>query len=209
MPDALMRLRDVSRFYGDKLIFRGASLALRPGRLFLITGANGAGKSALLRLMAGLAAPDAGQIERRESLKCAYLGHATFIYPDLTALQNLRFWAKAAGAAHDRETLLCALRAMELEAYADERAGAFSRGMAQRLNFARCLLAEPELLLLDEPFTGLDARSRELMRAKIAALRERGACIALVSHNPETDGEFADAILKIANRRLALVSGQC
>lgn len=202
LPDSLASFRNVSRFYGDKLIFRNLDLDALPGKIYLILGANGAGKSTLLRLAAGLARPDAGKISRRDKLRIAYLGHATFLYPALTALQNLRFWAKVHRLSNNDAGLMDLLAKAGLEAHAHERAGIFSRGMAQRLNFARCLMLEPELLLMDEPFTGMDEHSRTALRIELSKRRDLGACVMLVSHSPEADGKIADAILTIEKHRL-------
>lgn len=201
-PDSLVSLRNVSRLYGEKLIFRNIDLDLLPGRAYLLLGANGAGKSTLLRLIAGIAQPDSGQIKRRERTNTAYLGHSTFLYPALTAFQNLRFWAKAWKHPASNGEIMQALEQTGLSSHAHEKAGVFSRGMAQRLNFARCLLPEPELLLLDEPFSGMDAGTQELLRPELARRRSAGACIVLVSHMPEADGSLADEIFTIAGRRL-------
>lgn len=201
-PDALLSLRDVSRFYGEKPVFRNLDLELAPGLLYLVLGPNGAGKSTFLRLLAGLSAPDSGKVERRDNLRLSYLGHPTFIYPALTAIQNLRFWARAWNMTANDEILLAALALVGLERHAHEQARVFSRGMAQRLNFARCLLPNPELLLLDEPFTGMDARTRAALYAEIAARRDAGVCVVLVSHIPESDGALADVVLTIDRRRL-------
>ena len=111
--------------------------------------------------MAGLARPTVGTVKRFcEDGGLGYLGHATFIYPGLTALENLAFWSGMHRNLTDKATLSKALARVELAPFAEERAGTFSRGMAQRLNLARILLQSPPLLLLDEPGTGSDAFPR-------------------------------------------------
>lgn len=201
--ESLISARNVSRFYGEKLVFRNLDIDAMPGRLYLILGANGAGKSTLLRLLAGLLRPDAGEITRRANLKIAYLGHHTFLYPSLTAIQNLHFWAKSHRLALGKSDLLAILERAGLEAQAHEQTRSFSRGMAQRLNFARCLMLDPELMLLDEPFTGMDAQSRLTLRQELARRRDSGASILLVSHSPDTDSVIADAVLTVEKHRLA------
>lgn len=205
-PDFLLRLNNVSRFNGDKPILRNVSLDLHAGRIYLILGANGSGKTTFLRLLAGLATPENGKVERNGSFRTAYLAHAAFLYPTLTALQNLYFWAKASGLNPDQNKLMGLLTRVGLEAYAHEPARILSRGMIQRLNFARCLLSAPALLLLDEPFSGLDCNSASLMRNEIAKCRENGACVALSSHAPEQDGTLADTTIRIDKRRLRVVT---
>ncbi|MBD5641930.1 MAG: ATP-binding cassette domain-containing protein [Desulfovibrio sp.] len=203
MPQtAVLTLQGVAKFYGDKLIFRNLNFSAMPGRLYLILGSNGSGKSTLLRIMAGLAKPEAGLVNKAAGLRISYLGHATFLYNHLTAMQNLRFWSRAQGLGLGDAELSRLLEKVELGAYAHEKARIFSRGMAQRLNFARCLLQRPRLLLLDEPFTGLDSRSQALLASELAALKQDDTCIMLVSHAPQADGKLADHIYTISERQL-------
>lgn len=206
-PDAVLSLHKVVKFYGEKLIFRNLNFVGLPGRLYLILGTNGSGKSTLLRLMAGLSSPSGGNICYAKRRNIAYLAHATFIYPNLTALQNLRFWSSAYGInfAH-KDLFINILERVGLDSYAHEKAKIFSRGMAQRLNFARCLLLEPNLMLLDEPYTGLDQQSQSLIANEIKNLRNSGTCIVQVSHSPQTDGVLADHIFEVAKANLNRVS---
>ena len=193
----------VSLFYDERPILRELTFSGEPGRLTLVLGANGAGKSSLLRLMAGLEPPGSGKISQRENLRIGYIGHPTFLYPALTAAQNLEFWAKAHRLPQRRQAVADALAATNLSAHAQTRAGALSRGLAQRLNFSRCLMLRPELLLLDEPFTGLDEDSQELIRGKIKELKQASVCIFLVSHSPAADSAFADEIFTLKGQRLS------
>lgn len=202
LPDFLIRLTNVSRFNGDKPVLRNVSLVLRRSHVYLILGANGSGKTTFLRLLAGLATPESGSLERCDSFRTAYLAHAAFLYPALTALENMRFWAKASGIKPDTDTLMELLARVGLETCSHEPVRILSRGMSQRLNFARCLLSAPALLLLDEPFSGLDSASAALMRHEIARCRENGVCVALSSHAPEQDGALADTTIRIEKRRL-------
>ncbi|BFR49036.1 ABC transporter ATP-binding protein [Nitratidesulfovibrio sp. HK-II] len=203
----LLRLTKVAKFYGNRLVIKDVSFEAAPGTVTLLAGPNGAGKSTLLKLMAGLSRPSAGSVERgvaEDSL--GYLGHQTFIYPELTAFENLAFWARLHGLSPERcsdEALLATLDRMELKRFAFERAGGFSRGMAQRLNLARVLLLSPSLLLLDEPGTGLDIRSMAILHREIAAARDRGAGIVWISHSVAEDLARADRVLAIAEKRVA------
>ena len=160
----LLELKGVAKAFGPRLLFRRVDLVLMPGTLSLLAGANGAGKSTLMRVMAGLIKPDSGTVLRHVPVeKTGYMAHATFLYPGLDAEENLLFWARAAGLDHAAERAEKALAAVGLTRHAHERAGIFSRGMAQRLNLARLMLAEPSLILLDEPSTGLDVASRRML----------------------------------------------
>lgn len=200
----VLAVRAATKFYGDKLVFRDVSASLESGRVLLVVGGNGAGKSTLLKIMAGLVRPTAGEaVLQAPAERTAYLGHATFLYPRLTALQNLAFWSRMYGRAPEPERLAAVLRRVGLERVAQERAGGFSRGMAQRLNLARVFLVEPGLLFLDEPGTGLDTASQDLLRREIAALREQGAAVVWVSHDLAGDRPCADLVLALDKGRAA------
>ena len=199
----MLQLVRVAKTYGVKVIFKDVSCAFAPGSVSLLVGGNGAGKSTLMRVMAGLSRPSAGEARLAEHVRVGYLGHATFLYPGLTALENLAFWRDACGLAFSRKDLMAALERVGLEAHAQERAGVFSRGMAQRLNLARILMQEPNLLLLDEPGTGLDASSLALLRREVVEARSREACVILISHDLAGDAPLADRLLALDGRRLA------
>ncbi len=200
----LLRLDNVAKLYGQKLVFKGLSLELDAGETALVAGPNGAGKSTLLRLAAGLEEPTAGQAHCQAGPgEIGYLGHATFIYPQLSALENLLFWTSYWGRKRDDALLHQALERMGLAYAAHERAGRFSRGMAQRLSLARVFVLGPKLLLLDEPGTGLDVASREILAREIQAAKTRGAGILWVSHHMEQDLPLADKVLAIQDGRQA------
>jgi heme exporter protein A len=204
----VLTLDRVAKFYGDKPVLREVSLALAPGRVLLVAGENGAGKSTLLKVMAGLSRPSAGAVRQGvDQARVAYLGHQTFLYPRLTAVENLRFWARLygvkGGLPGDEASLTAALDRVGLAAAAHEEAGTFSRGMAQRLSLARVFLTAPQLIFLDEPGTGLDVRSRAVMRTEIAAARERGASLVWVSHALSEDLGAADEVLLLEKGRVA------
>ena len=199
----MLRLHRVAKLYGLKPVLRNVSCTFAPGSITLLTGDNGAGKSTLLRMAAGLSHPDAGDIRRADHAAIGYVGHATFLYPGLTAMENLAFWARLYGASATREKLLSLLRLVGLARHAHERAGIFSRGMAQRLNLARVLLRPADLLLLDEPGTGLDAASGALLREQLRAARDRGACVIVVSHDYAGDSAVADRVVALRNGLIA------
>ena len=204
----LLELRGVTKAFGPRLLFRRIDVALMPGTLSLLAGANGAGKSTLMRIMAGLTRPDAGTVMRRVSDdKLGYMAHATFLYPGLDAEENLMFWARAAGLDQPAERTKKALETVGLSRHAHEWAGIFSRGMAQRLNLARLLLAEPSLILLDEPATGLDVSSRRMLMDLMLQERDKGSAVLWISHNTDDDARHADRILTLENRSLREESG--
>lgn len=203
----LLKLDNVAKFYGSRLIFKGISLELARGCTILLVGPNGAGKSTLLKIMAGLLRPAAGKVEYglKDNEQIGYLGHQTFIYPALSAVENLMFWNRLYSLGKSAAEIKTLLERVELAQFAEERAGAFSRGMAQRLNLARILLISPTLLLLDEPSTGLDTRSRALLDKEIQAAGANGAGIVWISHSLEEDLPKADSVAILADSRLAFL----
>lgn len=204
----ILELRGVAKAFGPRLLFRRIDLALMPGTLTLLAGANGAGKSTLMRVMAGLTKPDAGSVLRHvPDEKLGYMAHATFLYPELDAEENLLFWARAAGLDHAADRTKKALETVGLTRHAHERAGIFSRGMAQRLNLARLLLADPVLILLDEPATGLDVASRRMLMELMLKARSEGAAIVWISHDTAGDSRHADRVLTLENRSLREEAG--
>ncbi len=191
----MLELEDIAKIYGVKVILKKISCRLTAGSVCLLVGPNGAGKSTLMRIMAGLSRPSLGSVQLAEGTQVGYLGHATFLYPGLTALENLAFWNAAYGLMLSDNALMSTLERVGLQAHAHDRAGIFSRGMAQRLNLARLLMQSPDLLLLDEPGTGLDAASLMLLRREITAAQRRGACVVLISHDFQGDAPLADRLL--------------
>ena len=156
-----------------------------------------------MRIMAGLSKPSAGEVRLHlEPEEVAYLGHATFIYPGMTALENLAFWAAMYGLKPSRDELAAFLKRVGLERVAEEKAGSFSRGMAQRLNLARIYLMEPKLIYLDEPGTGLDPKSLARLREEIVGLRDRGVSVVWISHHVAEDTALADTVLALGGRQL-------
>ncbi len=214
----LLALDKVARFYGPRLVFKDVSLAVRPGTVTLLAGANGAGKSTLLRIMAGLIRPSAGSViwgkrpqqsdttdrnaDADESPSLGYLGHQTFLYPDLSALENLRFWSSLHRQKFLDQTLVSMLERVELAPFAEEKAKGFSRGMAQRLNLARVFLLRPDILLLDEPGTGLDTRSTGILHREIAEARASGAGVVWITHNLAEDLVRADLVAVLEAKSL-------
>ncbi len=200
-----LRLCGVSKAFGPRVLFRKISAEFRAGSVTLLAGTNGAGKSTLMRIMAGLGQPDSGTVERlTDEAESAFLAHATFIYSGLSARENLLFWGRGLGLSVPERNAAAdaALERVGLARHAHDRAGIFSRGMAQRLNLARVLLGRPRLLLLDEPGTGLDVASRALLRDIVQEARARGAAVVWISHDLDADGDLADRVLTLRKKTL-------
>jgi heme exporter protein A len=199
---ASIELRGLCRDFGERTALDEVSLSLAENETLLVLGPNGAGKTTLLRVLATLLRPTAGLARvlgcelPGESWKLrgrvGYLGHEPLLYRDLTGRENLRFAARLHGLEEDEagRRIGSLLRAVGMERRADERVDGLSAGMRQRLAVARCVLHEPELLLLDEPDSHLDAEGRELARHLIGA----GSRV-LVSHDPERALPESDRVL--------------
>jgi ABC-type multidrug transport system ATPase subunit len=180
----VIRARAVEKRYGRRRALRPLDLDLDRGGFAVVTGANGSGKTTLLRLVAGLAAPTGGSLDveaSREEL--GYLGHEPLLYRDLTALENLDLYGRLYRVPERRERIGMLLERFGLWDVRRERVGSFSRGMTQRLALCRTLLHDPSLLVLDEPFTALDAEGAELFDRLLAELAGT-ATVLLSTHDP-------------------------
>ena len=193
---------------------RGVEFEVPAGRLLAVVGPNGAGTSTLLRVLSGLARPSAGSVrvgrgeDRRHARgRVGYIGHATLLYPALTARENLLFAARLYGVrdAHARAAAL--LEEQDLEPLSDQPAGTFSRGLAQRLAIARALVHDPEVVLLDEPFTGLDPVSADRLAGRLRALRASGRAVVLVTHDLTQAAALGDRALLLVRGQVAFDSG--
>jgi len=177
--------RGLGRRFGSKRVLRDLDLEVRSGELLLVTGPNGSGKSTLLALMAGLLAPTEGELEvDLPRGRIGYLAHEALVYKELTALENLDLYGRLYHVSERRETIGALLERFGLWEARHQRVGSFSRGMQQRLALCRVLLHGPELLLLDEPYSGLDSSARTLvddMLAEAAGSRT----LVVASHEPE------------------------
>lgn len=202
MDSPCVSFHAVSKIYGSRLLYKNVNAELYPSTTTLLTGNNGTGKSTLLRMIVELSMPSSGQIRCNIAKeKCAYLGHSTFLYPHLTATENLAFWYEGIlGKKPDARQIMDMLKKVKLDRFAHDPAHIFSRGMAQRLNIARILMQEPTLVLLDEPSTGLDTQSRNILHDSIKAFMAKNACILWVSHNAQDDSIFASHRMHIENK---------
>jgi heme ABC exporter ATP-binding subunit CcmA len=201
----------LERRYGSTRVLRGVDLHLAAGEALVVAGPNGAGKTTLLRCLAGLLRPSAGEVRvlgRRvhagdpESRRpIGWVSHRSLLYDDLTLAENLRFAARLYGVPKPDVAVRGALEAVGLLAQAERSPRQLSRGTVQRAAIARALLQGPALLLLDEPFTGLDASAADGLRGLLRAALERGAAAVVVTHRPEE-------AWPIATQAAALVGGR-
>jgi len=193
----VIRARGLERRYGDKRVLHGLDFDLARGGFLVVTGPNGAGKTTLLRMCAGLALPSAGTLEiEPDRAAIGFLGHEPLVYRELTALENLDLYGRLYRIPERRERIGMLLERFGLWEARRERASALSRGQLQRLALCRALLHKPELLILDEPFSGLDEDGAELLDGELAGMRERRTML-VATHDPER-------LARLASGRLAL-----
>ena len=193
----MIRARGLERRYGAKRVLRGLDLDVARGDFTVVTGPNGSGKTTLLRLVAGLAAPTGGELTVDvDRAQLGFLGHEPLVYRELTAIENLVLYARLYRVPEARERIGMLLERFGLWDARNERAATYSRGMLQRLALCRALLHEPSLLLLDEPYSGLDAEGAELLDRELAERRVR-ATFLVATHDPERLAPLASGALAL------------
>ncbi|WP_256406972.1 ABC transporter ATP-binding protein [Haloplanus ruber] len=202
-----LSLSSVSKFFGDQVGVADLTLDIEHGQTVVLFGHNGSGKTTLLRMLATLSRPTAGTISLdgtplsrdRPHLRdeIGVVSHETYLYDELTARENLRLHARLHGVDPDR----CAERldAVGLTHRGSDPAGEFSHGMAKRLSFARATIHDPEVLLLDEPFSGLDRESRGRIVARLRDLDDTTLLVA--THDLDRGFDLADRVLLLADGR--------
>ncbi len=201
-----INLKNISKFFGRVAALRDVTSSFSRGRLYTILGENGAGKSTLLRMIAGLATPSSGSVQifsatPRESLKrIGYMAHASMLYDEMTALENLRYFAGLYGIDDDSR---CAaeLASVGLDPKLERRVGEYSQGMRQRASLARAMIHDPEVLLLDEPFSNLDASASRDVVALLAKLK-KSKTILVVTHQAALLETVHDQVVVLAQGKI-------
>jgi heme ABC exporter ATP-binding subunit CcmA len=211
-----LTVEDVSRHFGRRRAVSHISFQATYGTVLGLLGPNGAGKSTLLAMLATLLRPSAGRIRygthdaenHAAELRGAIgvLGHDLFLYPELTALENLEFFAALYGVAAPRDAASAALAQAGLADRAGDLVASFSRGMRQRVALERALIHRPRLLLLDEPFTGLDDASTAALAQRLDALKRAGAIVIVATHDLDlAEGMFDRAVFLRDGRMAAAI----
>ena len=202
------------RSFGRAVVLDDVSLEVDAGTCVALLGPNGAGKTTLLRILATLLRPSAGRLTvcgidalaqpdaARASL--GVVAHGSYLYEDLSARENLRFWTVMGGHDAADARLEAALAQVELDAVADDRVRTFSVGMKRRLSLARVLLGQARVLLLDEPFTGLDQRGRKWLAEFLLAFKAGGGPVVVATHSLATALGVADRLMILAGGRVMI-----
>jgi heme exporter protein A len=210
----LVEARELEKWYGPHAALRGIGFDLRAGEFLTLFGPNGAGKTTLLKVLAGSLRPtrgtirfagdDDGENDHAWRRRIGVLSHQTFLYGQLTAEENLRFYGRLYSLADLETRVTLLLEEVGLGRRRKDLVRTFSRGMQQRLALARTLLHEPELVLLDEPYTGLDPHAAKMLRSVLEKLRDGRRTVVLVTHNLSEGLELADRVVVQANGRWVL-----
>jgi heme exporter protein A len=206
---------DVSRNFGRRRALNRVSLRCEAGEIVALLGANGAGKSTLLSIAATLLEPSSGRVSYGDHSSTAelrgrigLLAHDLYVYPELSALENLTFFANLHGVAEPVIRVDTALDRAQLTERRNEPVLGYSRGMRQRLALERALLHDPRLVLLDEPFTGLDDASTAALVRRLEELREKGCIVLLATHDLEVvEGIISRAVLLRDGKLVAIAPG--
>ena len=191
-------LNSLVKQFGRFAALRGISAEFAPGKLYVILGDNGAGKTTLLRTLAGLARPTRGSVSvlgahdvRTVCRQIGYMGHPSLLYDELSGLENLRYFAGLYGIEDDNR-VVGAIRKVNLDPFLTRPVGLYSQGMRQRMSLARALINDPTILLLDEPFSNVDADSSTGMAELLGTMRDEGKTLFLVTHQASLLDGIAD-----------------
>ena len=200
-----LRFEKIDKRYGAVYALRNLTLAIAPGECVALAGRNGSGKTTLLRIASNLTRPTRGTlafsgIAENQNPQVGFVAHATMVYDELTAAENLLFFAKLLGVANRKARVDELLHEVGLGERKDSLVRTFSRGMRQRVAIARALLADPSLLLFDEPATGLDPEATAWLTWHLRTLRDSG-CTILMSLHGESE------VARLATRAVRLDAG--
>ncbi len=199
----------LTKCFGHMYALRQVDLAVKTGEFVTIFGPNGAGKTTLIRILSTLSKSSSGEVsilgsspaKEPESIRrqIGVIGHNTFLYEELTAAENLKFYGKLYSVSNLGQRIEESLAEVGLSARAADRVRTFSRGMQQRLAIARAMLHDPSILLLDEPYTGLDQHAAHVLSEWLSRLRKESRTTLMVTHNIERGIELADRIVVLRN----------
>jgi len=214
----MIRLNGVIKQYGLNPVLRGVDLAIEQGEFVTLVGPNGAGKSTLMAIIATLLRPSAGEVrvggwklpEQADRVRrhIGLVSHHALLYRDITAAENLTFFAKLYRLDNADERVAEALRKVGLFARQRDPVGTFSRGMLQRLTIARATLHEPDVLLLDEPYTGLDPEAAQLLDDLLREESAHGRTILMITHDLTHGLGLADRLAILYGGRIVREVGR-
>jgi heme exporter protein A len=207
-----IQAESVSRVFSSEYALHRVDLSVESGNLYLLLGPNGAGKSTLLRILATLDRPTSGTIQylhgetqsRLHGVRghIGWVSHDSLLYLEMTGRENLTFFSALYGLKNAKESIAEQLSMVGLSQSADRLVRTYSRGMRQRLTIARALLHKPSVLLLDEPYTGLDDCGREQVSSILRGVRDRGGLVVLSTHLMDFEAPFVDDLMVLQGGKL-------
>lgn len=206
-----IEVRAITKDFGPVRALRGVTLAVAPGEALVVFGPNGAGKTTLLKIIATLMRPTSGQVlllgedpraDGRLRGRIGFVSHHSYLYPGLTGVENLRFAAQMYGVRDAPARVDALLRAVGLDGRGTDLVRTYSRGMTQRLSIARALVHDPEILLLDEPYTGLDRQAAAAFTDLLVAMRGTRT-IVMTTHSIEQGVALCDRVAILVDGAVA------
>lgn len=208
----MIEIKKLTKQADNKLILRGIDLSIKKGETVAILGPNGAGKSTLLKVLATLIKPTSGMVKinsldlKKDHIEIkkvlGYLPHSSLLYDHYSPLENLVFFGNVYGVKNVEEKAMKLVKEVGLSFFLNEPVKNFSRGMIQRIAIARAIIHDPEVLLLDEPHTGLDQGAISILNNVILSMRERGATTLMVTHDFKQAAEICDRIIILKNGKI-------
>ena len=208
---AAIELNRISKRFGHRTALQNINLSVSEGESLVFFGPNGAGKTTLLKIVVTLAKPSEGEVlirgidakvtPEKVRAEIGLISHQTLLYEDLTANENLTFYGRMYGLESLDERIQEILQDVGLQNRSNDRVRDFSRGMKQRLAIARATLHHPKILLLDEPFTGLDTSARIMLTQMLQGLRKQGRTLLLVTHDLQQGIQLADRYMILNHGR--------
>jgi heme exporter protein A len=216
MAEPVVEARGLGRRYGSLRALVDLDFEARAGESLALFGPNGAGKTTLVKLLATLLQPTSGRLRifgeehpaAEVRRRIGWLSHGSFLYGELTAAENLRFYAELYGIPDAEVRIAAMLAEVEVEAWRDRPVKSFSRGMEQRLALARAFLHDPDLLLLDEPYSGLDPRAGDHLQEILQRFHRGGKTIVLTTHDIGRGLEVCDRAAILRGGRMVWQSGR-
>jgi ABC-2 type transport system ATP-binding protein len=209
----MISARDIRKHFGSVAVLDGVTLELEAGDCLVLLGANGSGKSTFLKLAATVLRPTSGTLvvlghdvrgaPGRVRGGVGLVAHGAHLWEDLTARENLRVWRMLSSGSTSADDLREALAVVELDGVADERVRTFSAGMKRRLSLARFVDGSVRVLLLDEPFTGLDQPGKTWLTGFVRSFTARGGAVLLATHDLARGVDVADRFAILAHGRIA------
>lgn len=201
----LLLARNLTKTFGRFTALRSLSLDVPEGEFLTIVGRNGAGKTTFLKIVSSIVRSYTGEVllggknlkdaDEDTRRKIGFVSHESLLYKDLTVRDNLSFYARMYDVPERERKIDEIIRRVDLEAKASVLVRALSRGMKQRLSLARAFIHEPSILLLDEPFTGLDERASEILEEVLAEFKRSGGTVIMVTHDIERGWTHADRVV--------------